>query len=245
MLIFELDFKPVDVKHKTFDDSLGYFFLQALEDNINTLFPSKQFSFFVASFSEDNDLLSQWRGYGKNGSGFSLGFSLSRLREYVIKSKFIMRPCIYKEKDQIDAVRLLLEKTSDQFISEIGNSTDKAATWDEKSKSIIVGFFSQFIQLAPLLKHPKFIEEKEWRVIAGLQTDKILSMIKFRPGSHMVIPYIDIYLPTEDEHLVVDEIVVGPTNDSLLSIASVELMFRTRNVVNKSVSYSTIPYRTL
>jgi hypothetical protein len=232
-------------KHKTLDDSLGYFYLQSLEENMNTLFPSKQFSFFVSSFSEESDLLSQWRGYGKNGSGFSLGFSLNKLQECIKKSKIVMYQCIYKENDQRVAIRSLLKKTCDHFINEIGNSADKAAAWDEKTKPIAVAFFLKFIQLAPLLKHPKFIEEKEWRVIAALQTEKIIKLIKFRPGSHMIIPYIDINLPTEDANLVIDELMVGPSNDSLLSAASVELMLKARSVVNRKLSHSTIPYRTL
>jgi hypothetical protein len=156
-----------------------------------------------------------------------------------------MYQCIYKENDQRVAIRSLLKKTCDHFINEIGNSADKAAAWDEKTKPIAVAFFLKFIQLAPLLKHPKFIEEKEWRVIAALQTEKIIKLIKFRPGSHMIIPYIDINLPTEDANLVIDELMVGPSNDSLLSAASVELMLKARSVVNRKLSHSTIPYRTL
>jgi len=32
------------------------------------------YRFYVASFCEDGNLLSQWRGYGSPGSGFNLGF---------------------------------------------------------------------------------------------------------------------------------------------------------------------------
>ena len=34
---------------------------------------------FIASFTEDGDLLSQWRGYGAGGDGVSIGFNLNDL----------------------------------------------------------------------------------------------------------------------------------------------------------------------
>ena len=43
---------------------------------------------FIASFTEDGDLLSQWRGYGAGGDGVSIGFDLNKLSLSVIDSVF-------------------------------------------------------------------------------------------------------------------------------------------------------------
>ena len=50
--------------------------LNGLKEAINDL---PGVNICVCSFTEKGDLLSQWRGYGSNGSGMSLGFSGSYL----------------------------------------------------------------------------------------------------------------------------------------------------------------------
>lgn len=59
----------------------------------------------------------------------------------------------------------------------------------------------------------------------------------------MIIPYIEIYLPKKDRNLTMDEIVVGPTTDDLLSMASIEIILRGKEIEYNELSYSTIPYR--
>jgi len=230
-------------KGTNLDESLGYYFFKIVEENVNKLLPSEHFSFYVCSFSEEPDLLSQWRGYCRNSTGYSLGFALNRLREIAKRAGFFMKPCIYNKREQVDAIRALLQKFSDRFLVEVGSAEDKGAAWDSTSKYIAVDFLQEFIQLAPFLKHPKFEEEREWRIMAGLKTNYIKSQLRFRPGITMIVPYIEIPLPMEDCQLVIDEIFLGPTNERELSMASAVLLLKSRNVHYSKINCSTIPYR--
>lgn len=230
-------------KCKNIDDSLGAIFYEILEENINNLLPAGPLSFYVSSFSEKKDLLSQWRGYCQGGNGFSVGFSLNSLKACVERASINLRPCIYSKDQQIKFLKDLIDKTSNVFIRKIGKSTNKAEAWDSKAKEIAVDFMEEFIQIAPTFKHPQFSEEKEWRIIAGFQTDKIKKIIRFRPGNSMLIPYIEIPLPVKDDKLAIDQIVVGPTNERLLSKDSVEMLLKSKNVSCGSICCSTIPYR--
>lgn len=230
-------------KGTSLDESPGYYFFEIVEENINKMLPSEHFGFYVCSFSEEPNLLSQWRGYCKNGTGYSLGFSVSRLREIAKRADFAIKPCIYNKKEQVDAIRALLQKFSDRFLVEIGSAEKKGAAWDSKSKYIAVDFLQEFIQLAPFLKHQKFEEEREWRIMAGLKTNHIKSQLKFRPGNTMIVPYIDMPLPMEGDQLVIDELFPGPTNERELSMASVGLLLKSRNVRCSKINCSTIPYR--
>ena len=220
--------------------SWGYFFFESLENNINKLLPSGNYSCYVCSFSEESDLLSQWRGYCKDASGYSLGFALSGLQSCVKRAGFIIKPCIYDQREQIDAIEKLIRKASDRFVLEVGKT---GQNWDAKSKYIAADILIEFIQLAPFLKHPKFEEEREWRIVANLQTNKVKSLIKFRPGRTMIVPYIEIPLPIEAGSLVIDEVFIGPTSDRELSSASVAQLLKSRNVTCSRVKCSTIPYR--
>jgi len=232
-------------KGTSLDESLGYYFFEIVEENVNKLLPSENFSFYVCSFSEEPDLLSQWRGYCKNGTGCSLGFGLNRLREIAERARFAIKPCIYDEREQVDAIRALLQKFSGRFLVEVGGAEEKGAAWDSKSKYIAVDFLQEFIQLAPFIKHPKFKEEREWRIMAGLKTNHIRSQLRFRPGNSMIVPYIEIPLPMEEEQLLIDELFLGPTNERELSMASVELLLKARNVRCCKVNCSSIPYRAI
>lgn len=220
--------------------SWGYFFFESLENNINKLLPSGHFSCYVCSFSEESDLLSQWRGYCKDGSGYSLGFALNSLQSCVRRAGFVIKPCIYDVRKQTNAIGELVRKASDRFVLEVGRTGEN---WDAKSKFIAAEILLEFIQLAPFLKHPKFEEEREWRIVANLQTNYVKSLIKFRPGGTMIVPYIEIPLPIAEESLVIDEVFVGPTREREISMASVELLLKATNVTCSKVKCSTIPYR--
>jgi hypothetical protein len=213
-----------------------YMFFQSLMKNIEYFFVRNDF--FVCSFSEKDDLLSQWRGYCPRGTGFSLGFKFSKLKECVIQQNFSIMRCSYDENEQIGALRKLIEQTSLRFRRE------GKPDWEVLSIELII----EFIKLAPTFKHPKFKEENEWRIIANLFPPgaiprKYYELINFRPGQSMVVPYIKISLPKEGENLLINKIVVGPTHDPNLSKASVEMLLRSKNVNFDEVNYSTIPYR--
>ena len=151
-------------------------------------------------------------------------------------------PCIYDEHEQIGQLTEFIDRTSHQFRIEIGVNPEN--TWDLKARQLIKAAFLQFIVMAPTFKHPKFKEEKEWRIIfTNLHVKKEYELIKSRPGQSMVVPYIEILLPRERENLIINQVVVGPTHDPILSKASVEMLLRSKNVNFDEVQYSTIPYR--
>ena len=222
--------------------SWGYFFFESLMNNINKLLSSGNYSCYVSSFSEESDLLSQWRGYCKDGSGYSLGFSRISLQNIVNRAGFVLKPCIYDEDEQVNGLRELVRKASNRFVLEVGT---KGENWDTKSKYIAADILLDFIQLYPFIKHPKFEEEREWRIVANLQTSKVNNMIKFRSSRTMIVPYIEIQLPIAKDSLIIDEVVVGPTRESDISMASVELLLKANSVIYSNIKYSTIPYRPL
>jgi hypothetical protein len=115
---------------------------------------------------------------------------------------------------------------------------------DTNERELLKNFIIKFIKLAPIFKHPKFKAEREWRIIAGLRAE-VTNSIKFRSCQSMIVPFIEIPLPKRGDNLIIDQIVVGPTNESQLSKAPVETMLRSKNVIFDKVECSTIPYRNL
>jgi len=168
---------------------------------------------------------------------------MKKLKDCVERPSVKIKPCIYYENEQKNSFRTLIDKTSRHFINKIKKSSNKANAWNSKLKSLIVNFMTEFIHMAPTFKHPQFSEEKEWRIVADFQTQNILKAIKFRPGKTMIIPYINIPLPSVKDNLSIDQIVIGPTHDSLLSKKSLEILLKSNGVRCNSICCSTIPYR--
>lgn len=217
----------------------AYWFVEKLMKDIDILFLSERFSFFVCSFSEENDLLSQWRGYCPKGIGFSLGFKLSYLRECARNYGYKIIKYNYDEKQLEDNLKQIIEETDQKYSDNIASMSK-----DSIEIELAANFYMKFFNHAPIFKHPKFKEENEWRIIAGPpQIEKVSKEIKFRSGPSMIVPYIEFPLPREEDNLIINKIVVGPTHEPILAKASVEMLLKSKNVKFDEVQYSTIPYR--
>ena len=181
------------------------------------------FSLHVGSFSANGDSLSQWRAYTLNGIGFSLGFDEAYLQSLAKRQKYELVECEYDEIRHKRAISVLIDESAE--------STERE-----------LNLFLELPRLSPRLKHPKFEEEKEWRIVSE---DMGHPRSEFRAGKSMLIPYSEFKLDGEDGILRIAEICVGPTPHPQLAMASVtELIDRADKVAPpKKVTVSDVPYR--
>lgn len=194
----------------------------------------------VCSFSEDGDLLSQWRAYA-GSSGVSLGFRTEHLAAKGREQGFTMARCVYDKDRQKELVSRLIDETL-----EIDFNTDEGYFDPERTRTFVVlptdgGFHSNLARLAPMLKNETFREEREWRLLSPKGVD--FRQMSFRSGGSIIVPYYEFDLgENKDEYLA--EVVVGPTPHPSLSEASIKsLMARWRAGTKVEVSSSKVPYR--
>jgi hypothetical protein len=188
----------------------------------------------VGSFSEEGDLLSQWRGYCPKGIGFSLGFDPGIIERQAKKQHFRLMKCIYDER--------LQRNICEEIIAEACSAANHEMDTEERRDTVVNGFIPLFLQLAPTLKNISFNEEKEWRVIGGpFAADD--PQICFRAGTFAVIPYRTFLLADEGEPLRIADIVVGPNPESLLAKNSVKYLLERYGVECDSVRESPGTYR--
>ena len=94
----------------------------------------------------------------------------------------------------------------------------------------------------PILKHPNFVDEKEWRLIyLPKDEDPAASKRKFCVRDDLIIPYYSMRSASDDNASSTPplaEIMVGPSTHQTLNLRSVEFL-RARAVVKSS----RIPYR--
>ncbi len=134
----------------------------AITESLSEL--TKRVQAYVASFSEQPDLLSQWLAYSVAGNGYSIGLSPEHF-SHATNDDFTLVKCIYDEEQQIELadtiVRLLCESPSG------GN--------DEEVKQILLA--------CAAIKHPGFKSEAEWRLVKTLHTFwRMSKSVEFRQG---------------------------------------------------------------
>jgi hypothetical protein len=195
-------------------------------------------SVFVVSFSSDSgDKLSQWRGYCTEGTGFSLGFEPKKLRMLAEKQNFVFEPCVYKEIDQAAKIRSIIPSADEEF-----NSLD--ASYFRKIGKERLDFLFKVFSLAPLLKHPKFKEEEEWRLISNDQAI-CKRRLRFREGNSMIVPYFEFDLTRCNITIPIKEIVIGPNPHRVLARNALEELLSANDIDPHAVALrdSGIPYR--
>gem|GEM_PF-3647687 len=226
---------------------------------------------FTFSLSEHGDMLSQWRGYCPNG-GYSIRFYQEQLDVMMKENDMIIGKCIYNTDDQKEFIRKnIITLSVDQF-------KDK---WNYYRQGIHNRWFEGFQlevnqrirRYAPLIKHYKFEEEAEWKIITdytpssssltgGLQSQRqymklsnllMKGILEFREGKSTLIPYLNMQLAKDEKSVHIPELIISPTPHKGLALVAAQflldkhetssLTFKLNEDTSGVVRNSDIPYR--
>lgn len=142
---------------------------------------------FSASFSEGEDLLSQWRGYaGLNG--YCIGFSLEAIRDVASKQRFIVGEVTYTREKQ----EALLAPIISAMITDCESETLVKLEPGALDK-LLWKHTMAVARVAPLIKHPSFAEEREWRVYSDPCADHT-EKYDFLVRNNEIVPYVKLDL---------------------------------------------------
>jgi hypothetical protein len=155
---------------------------------------------FAVSFSEERDLLSQWRGYATGAGGpFCIGFPSALLRQRVeagVGMVWTLRKCIYSRDEQAELIeariRHSLELAANAEVLPPGKTREEFG-WSH--------IFDALMGVAPLCKHPDFAEEREWRLLFGPVSVTDVEMVHFVERRQTLAPYIEFRLAEPDDVL--------------------------------------------
>jgi len=203
---------------------------------------------FIASFSADPDLLSQWRAYAADGAGYAVGLprnsQLYVLDEVPEDDEFgprepwpaPLQQVIYDEREQqaflepyVRAVVSLLESYAEAVSAEDGVGAVRYAVTK-------VGMIAE--HFAPRIKHPGFREEVEWRAV--VRFPEMLypgHRLRFRPSAHGLTASVLLQALNAEglARLPLSELVLGPKLDSVVGSRTAKFMLRqTYNVSPES-----------
>ena len=207
---------------------------EELDIMIESLGIAEEINVSIASFTENGDQLSQWRGYSEIGNGYSLGFYGRELVKNLSNTKnYLLVPCIYDEQTHLRMVKELVDLTPVLDI--------KSSPGYSKSLLFQSTFGDAALSLAAIIKSEGFKEEKEWRLISPSHSYRDA---KFRNGNHTLIPYWEYDI---DISKTLESVIIGPTPEAELSERAVSGLlaniFPNQPRLWTNIKHSNIPFR--
>lgn len=193
------------------------------------------------SFSENEDQLSQWRGYADDGNGFCVGFrakDLNTLPSHLLKVEY-----------NIDKQKQLIENAIRKITKQLATGFDfKSALW-------IVELFELF----SMMKNKSFKEESEFRLVRAIFVDAEnggrlydiskqdntykdgIKDIDFRLDRMVPTPFVDVDYSAQNTINPIKRVIIGPKNKS--RIMDIELFLATLGLSNVAIKKSDSSYR--
>lgn len=212
--------------------------------------------------SEEGDLLSQWRAYSCNGSGFSIGFDQSKFGDQVSPlptlNKIAYDPAQQKRIIQpaMDSIVALANEGAGRPLTILGSAGKTEADLslkEENDRRYETLVFSLFPHLY-VLKNPAFQEEREWRsVTIVIPPDSsaperesegsgwLLNHMEFRALPDRIVPHTEFSLDRPDGGSTISEVIIGPRNVTPIRIVEAALLHHGWN--NVKVTKSKASYR--
>jgi len=206
--------------------------------------------------SEDGDLLSQWRGYAGDATGFAIGFDSDYLRELVLhiseqkEHMLLVSQVIYDPAAQADRLKPLYAKfkkamsdgafeSPTNWLAQYGTEASQNAYHEQKMKarSALAMSLSGILEPLFLLKTSAFREEREWRIVAIAATH---TECLFRASGDKIVPYREYELATLSRDSIV-QVMLGPKNPTPKKV--VEAFLESKGFGNISVQQSKATYR--
>lgn len=187
---------------------------------------SRRFFPYIISFTQNEDQLSQWRGYCKNG-GLSIGLNYNYLKQFEsTRTNFFLGPCVYDSNLKVQIIDELL-----------ANSEGNVDT-----------FYNDFFYISPFFKNESFIEEQEWRLViiaSDRKMDKteILTRdtdIRFIPKNNKIIPYLSIPIELSKG---LYSICLSPLTEYNENEYAIKEFLRINNLKSVQIKSSKCPFR--
>lgn len=189
---------------------------------------------FAISFTENPDLLSQWRGYTQGAGGpFCLGFPAAQIEDQCLDQGWRLIKCVYSEADQKAMLRVAIEESLE---------VARRLEWTDPSR-VQRRIYSEVLLVAPAIKHPSFSEEAEWRLVKDLVTlTDHPDRVGFTTRRHTLAPYLEFDLTSDNEPLPNVRWIAGPGPEQTRSNSAMGEVARLADVGTYKGAPSQTPY---
>lgn len=232
------------------------------EEYVGNIFSSNH-RVFVCCFTELRDSLSQWRTYGDNGSGYTIGFDPEDMttNEAIFFRTGVSAPVLGKVTYDDSLLSMLVTSIFNYLVTESKSYFRKLTSSVSDHQLLLNLLLSQFagvfgailLQICPFFKHESYSEEREWRLLYYFDQELVdnfsvkgqsvnLLQVLYRPVLGVPAPYV--LLPvSKPQSNSIREIGIGPNLD--FSLAETSLVYFVSDTFQNNVSLynSALSYR--
>ncbi len=200
----------------------------------------------ICCFSEDGDLLSQWRAYADDAAGISIGFNPKELNlkddlpmlNVSPKENVWLNSVIYDQNEQQEIVTRLANDMISlaKIVSPLNENSESA----NMNMSLLA---NKCLAYSYIFKNPAFSEERELRIInlpLFDNSDKWFGCNgepKFRSSGGTIASYFDFEFSLES----ITEIILGPK--SKVNEADMSVFLRSNRLGHVTIKRSSASYR--
>jgi len=209
--------------------------MQNVLQSVGEILPQVEYEsyLYAASFSEDGDLLSQWRAYGDAGGGYAVGVRIRDVHPTALS------PLVRKVEYDEAAQRAIVEGMVCRLPSDV--ETPDTVTLGLAGRELM----ADLALAGVFFKHGSFHEEKEWRALTiAMKTDR---SILFRAAGGIIVPFVPVSLRTQlgsnPGRIPLGRVVCGPTLQATLSRRAVSLALNLHGHESCEVQASRVPLR--
>jgi Protein of unknown function (DUF2971) len=217
--------------------------LRVLSNLANEALSIRDFStawHFVTCFSEAEDDLGQWRGYGGGECGYCIGFDSSRLLEGLARRPgTLLVPMLYDLNKQKLFVQDVVRTGEQYFLQGIDRGNTDLSRW---AFELFTTLSIELDIFASATKHPSFSSEKERRIVTAIRQDE-LKQIEFSQKRTLLARHLPINWTGDDGRLPISRLFVGPAPAQAVTRVSVDCLLKKHDYVNIPVELSRVPYR--
>lgn len=201
-----------------------------------SIFRAFNYDIYLTSFSGNGDLLDQWRAYGADGLGYSIGINPWELK-YKIHGPVILSAregelpfikVIYDEKEQSKLIMDIVHKATEIIKTE--SASIQETEYDQFCREATLYLSRILVQLTLLFKDSAFKNEEEWRVVKtrGSQEavgKKAVENVSFRTSSSKLIPYLELDFSSREhpEVIPLKELILGPKHRNTNALSSLKM----------------------
>lgn len=219
-------------------EDIGVSNLNRLADAIEEV--ANHYRNVVFCMSAQDNLLNQWRDYGKDVVPYCIEFETAKLvdRE-TYNFQVILSPIEYNQDRQIEMMLHMLE-----FIYEEAKklADDKRLETEEDLTSAYYRAAEEIVFFIIRFKNPAFSAEQEWRLLTfAPQLERLKIKREFRASSLGATPYY-IWERLDGKQLPIRHVTVGPSPYSAVSDMALKSLLADNGYPTET-HFSTIPIR--
>ena len=133
-------------------------------------------------------------------------------------------------------MRDILSEAGAYTVEQRKNGVDRA-----QARVAAVGLIMEhLIVTLPVLKHPAFVEEKEWRLIHPI-TSIWSDHVKYRDGGRLVVPYLK--MESTPKQIPIHKVRIGPTPHREIEARTMSGLLTVHGLKDATVEHSEVPFR--